>query len=100
MGLEAVFSPKGPWRMSFTNALHRAFTNARFKRLGLLPMEKLAFISSAVTINPAPLVVFEFFLPTRANTSGTWRTPSSSSEPKMTRTMSRNHSPAAMANGG
>jgi hypothetical protein len=39
---EAVFSPKGPWRMSFTNALHRAFTNARFKRLGLLPMEKLA----------------------------------------------------------
>ena len=38
---EAVFSPKGPWRMSFTNALHRAFTNARFKRLGLLPMEKL-----------------------------------------------------------
>lgn len=38
---EAVFSPKGPWRMSFTNAMHRAFTNARFKRLGLLPMEKL-----------------------------------------------------------
>ena len=38
---EAVFSPKGPWRMSFSNALHRAFTNARFKRLGLLPMEKL-----------------------------------------------------------
>src|SRR6516164_5184488 len=38
---EAVFSPKGPWRMSFTNALHRAFTNARFKRLGLLPMAKL-----------------------------------------------------------
>jgi hypothetical protein len=27
--------------MSFTNALHRAFTNARFKRLGLPPMEKL-----------------------------------------------------------
>jgi RNA-directed DNA polymerase len=36
---EAVFSPKGPWRMSFTNALHRAFTNARFKRLGLLPWQ-------------------------------------------------------------
>jgi len=27
--------------MSFTNAMHRAFTNARFKRLGLFPMEKL-----------------------------------------------------------
>jgi hypothetical protein len=27
--------------MSFTNAMHRAFTNARFKHLGLLPMEKL-----------------------------------------------------------
>ena len=38
---EAVFSPKGRWRMSSTNALHRAFTNARFKRLGLFPMEKL-----------------------------------------------------------
>jgi RNA-directed DNA polymerase len=38
---EAVFSPKGPWRMSFTNAMHRAFTNARFKRLGLPAMEKL-----------------------------------------------------------
>jgi RNA-directed DNA polymerase len=37
----AVFSPKGPWRLSFSEALHRAFTNARFRRLGLLPMEKL-----------------------------------------------------------
>src|SRR5246127_4976718 len=30
---EAVFSPKGPWRLSFTNAMHRAFTNGRFRRL-------------------------------------------------------------------
>jgi RNA-directed DNA polymerase len=37
----AVFSPKGPWRLSSAEALHRAFTNARFRRLGLLPMEKL-----------------------------------------------------------
>ena len=37
----AVFSPKGPWRLSFSEALHRAFTNARFRRLGLLSMEKL-----------------------------------------------------------
>jgi Group II intron, maturase-specific domain len=37
---EAVFSPKGPWRLSFTNAMHRAFTNARFRR-GLPPMAKL-----------------------------------------------------------
>jgi len=28
--------------MSSSGALHRAFTNARFKRLGLLSMEKLA----------------------------------------------------------
>jgi hypothetical protein len=27
--------------MSFTNAMHRAFTNARFKSLGLPAMEKL-----------------------------------------------------------
>ncbi len=38
---EAVFSPKGPWRLSFTTAMHRAFTNARFKRLGLPPMKRL-----------------------------------------------------------
>jgi RNA-directed DNA polymerase len=38
---EAVFSPKGPWRLSFTHALHRAFDNARFRRLGLPPMAKL-----------------------------------------------------------
>jgi hypothetical protein len=29
------------WRMSFTSALHRAFTNAHFKGLGLPAMEKL-----------------------------------------------------------
>ena len=32
---------KGPWRLSSSSALHRAFTNNRFKRLGLLFMEKL-----------------------------------------------------------
>src|SRR6266581_1622059 len=30
----AIFSPKGPWRLSFSEALHRAFTKARFRRLG------------------------------------------------------------------
>ena len=38
----AIFSPKGPWRLSSWSALHRAFTNARFRALGLLSMEKLA----------------------------------------------------------
>lgn len=37
----AIFSPKGPWRLSFSEALHRAFTNARFRRLGLLSMKTL-----------------------------------------------------------
>jgi RNA-directed DNA polymerase len=37
----AIFSPKGPWRLSFSEALHRAFTKARFRRLGLLSMEAL-----------------------------------------------------------
>jgi hypothetical protein len=37
----AIFGPKGPWRLSFSEALHRAFTKARFRRLGLLSMEKL-----------------------------------------------------------
>jgi RNA-directed DNA polymerase len=37
----AVFSPKGPWRLSFSKALHQGFTKARFRRLGLPPMEKL-----------------------------------------------------------
>src|SRR5690349_5878695 len=36
----AIFSPKGPWRLSSSEALHRAF-KARFHRLGLLSMEKL-----------------------------------------------------------
>src|SRR3954469_8738522 len=30
-----------PWRLSAVEALHRAFTKARFARLGLLSMEKL-----------------------------------------------------------
>jgi len=37
----AIFSPKGPWRLSSSSALHRAFTNNRFKRLGLLSMDQL-----------------------------------------------------------
>jgi RNA-directed DNA polymerase len=31
----AIFSPKGPWRLSSSSALHRAFPNKRFKGLGL-----------------------------------------------------------------
>ena len=38
----AIFSPKGAWRLSFSEALPRAFTKARFRRRGLLSMEKLA----------------------------------------------------------
>jgi RNA-directed DNA polymerase len=37
----AIFSPKGPWRLSAVEALHRAFTKARFTRLSLPPMETL-----------------------------------------------------------
>jgi hypothetical protein len=37
----AIFSPKGPWRLSSSSALHRAFTNRRFKGHGLLSMETL-----------------------------------------------------------
>ena len=37
----AIFSPKGPWRLSSASALHRAFTNKRFKGLGLVSMETL-----------------------------------------------------------
>ena len=36
----AIFSPKGPWRLSFSEALHRAVTKARFRRLGLLSIQK------------------------------------------------------------
>lgn len=35
MASAAIFSPKGPWRLSSSGALHRAFTNKRFVRLGL-----------------------------------------------------------------
>jgi RNA-directed DNA polymerase len=31
----AIFSPKGPWRLSSSSALHRAFPNKRFKGFGL-----------------------------------------------------------------
>jgi RNA-directed DNA polymerase len=37
----AIFSPNGPWRLSFL-ALHRAFTKAHIRSLGLLSMEKPA----------------------------------------------------------
>jgi RNA-directed DNA polymerase len=43
----AIFCPKGPWRLTFSEALHRAFTKARFRRLGLTSMEKLASAKSA-----------------------------------------------------
>ena len=35
---ELVWSPKGPWRLSSTHALHRAYSNARFRNLGLPSM--------------------------------------------------------------
>jgi RNA-directed DNA polymerase len=38
----AIFSPKGPWRLSSSSALHRAFSNQRFKGHGLVAMETLA----------------------------------------------------------
>ena len=38
----AIFSPKGPWRLSSSGALHRAFTNKRFKGHGLFSMEAMA----------------------------------------------------------
>ena len=37
----AIFSPKGPWQLSSSSALHCAFTNKRFKGHGLLSMETL-----------------------------------------------------------
>jgi hypothetical protein len=37
----AMPGPKGAWRMSFTGALHRGLTNARFRRLGLPTMAPL-----------------------------------------------------------
>jgi RNA-directed DNA polymerase len=37
----AIFSPKGPWRLSSSSALHRAFTNKRFRDHGLFAMETL-----------------------------------------------------------
>jgi RNA-directed DNA polymerase len=37
----AIFSPKGPWRLSSASAMHRAFTNKRFEGYGLFSMEKL-----------------------------------------------------------
>ena len=41
VGQCGYLQPKGPWRLSFSEALHRAFTKARFRRLGLISMEKL-----------------------------------------------------------
>jgi RNA-directed DNA polymerase len=42
MARTAVYSPKGPWRLSSSSALHRAFTNKRFRDHGLFAMETLA----------------------------------------------------------
>jgi RNA-directed DNA polymerase len=39
---QAVYSPKGPWRVSTSHALNRAFSKARFRRLGLPAMTVLA----------------------------------------------------------
>jgi RNA-directed DNA polymerase len=38
MAFAAILSPKGPWRLSLTEALHRSLTKARFRRLGLPTM--------------------------------------------------------------
>jgi RNA-directed DNA polymerase len=38
---EAIFSPKGPWRLSLSGALHRSFTKAHFESLGLPAMGNL-----------------------------------------------------------
>jgi RNA-directed DNA polymerase len=46
----AIFSPKGRWRLSSSEALHRAFTKARFRRLGLVSMEKLVSARPTVTL--------------------------------------------------
>lgn len=35
----AIYNPKGPWRQSFSEAMHYAFSKARFRGRGLLPME-------------------------------------------------------------
>jgi RNA-directed DNA polymerase len=37
----AIHSAKGPWRLSFSKALHRSFTIARFESLGLPSMGSL-----------------------------------------------------------
>jgi RNA-directed DNA polymerase len=37
----AIFSPKGPWRLSSASAMHRAFSNERLKDHGLFSMETL-----------------------------------------------------------
>jgi len=38
----AIFSPKGPWRLSSSSALHRAFSNRRFTDHGLVAMATVA----------------------------------------------------------
>ncbi|WP_158816431.1 group II intron reverse transcriptase/maturase [Methylocapsa sp. S129] len=38
----SIMSPKGPWRISASEALHRALRNKTFKREGLVSMDKLA----------------------------------------------------------
>jgi RNA-directed DNA polymerase len=43
----AVKSPKGPWRLSTSNALNAAFSKARFRSLGLVSMADLVKAQSA-----------------------------------------------------
>lgn len=43
----AVKSPRGPWRLSASNALNRAFGKARFRALGLVSMADLVKAQSA-----------------------------------------------------
>jgi len=41
MAFPAILSPKGPWRLSLSEAMHRGLTKARFRRLGLPTMALL-----------------------------------------------------------
>lgn len=38
---EMIQSPKGPWRLSLTGTMHRAFDKAHFRSLGLVSMDTL-----------------------------------------------------------
>jgi hypothetical protein len=36
---EMIQNPKGPWRLSLTGTMHRAFDKAYFRSLGLVSMD-------------------------------------------------------------